>query len=66
MIEAKDKKFKTIFSLRIMTILKEYGFTPTVETDNLNKPGFKCWVYEVTPEFTSALDEILGGSEYAR
>ena len=62
MIETKDKKFKMIFSLRIKTILKEYGFDPVVETDNINKPGFKCWVYEMTPEFISALGEVLGGS----
>ena len=63
MTDAKNKKFKMIFSLRVMSILKEYGFTPVVETDNITKPGFKCWLYEVTPEFTSALNEILGGSE---
>lgn len=52
------QKFKTVFSLRIKKALKEKGFEPDWESDNLVKPGFKCWVYEATPEFMEAFDQV--------
>ena len=57
----KRRNYKTIFSLRIMIALKEFGIMPLFETDNKNKPGFKCWVYEDTPEFNTSLGKIVGG-----
>ncbi len=44
-----------------MIALKEFGIMPLFETDNKNKPGFKCWVYEDTPEFNTSLGKIVGG-----
>lgn len=57
----KRRNYKTIFSLRVMIALKEFGITPLFEADNKNKPGFKCWVYEDTPEFNTSLGKIVGG-----
>lgn len=58
--KCEDVKFKTIFSLRIKIELSKRGFEPVLENDNVNKPGFKCWIYEITPEFDECLDEIMG------
>ena len=52
-------KFKRVYSLRINQELKKLGFEPVLETDNINKPGFKCWVYEVTPAFLKVFDRLL-------
>ena len=51
-------KYKTIYTLSIYLKLKQLGFEPVLENDNVNKPGFKCWVYEVTPEFMVAFTKI--------
>ena len=61
MLKAKKRKYKTIFALRVMMALKDHGVEPLFETDNRDKPGFKCWVYEVTPEFETSLTQIIGG-----
>lgn len=60
-MKTKKRNYKTIFSLRVMIALKECGVTPLFETDNRNKPGFKCWIYEDTPEFNASLSKIMGG-----
>ena len=53
-----NAKYKTIYTLHIQQELKKLGFEPVLENDNVNKPGFKCWVYEVTPTFLAAFEEI--------
>jgi len=57
-------KFKVIYSLKIRVALREKGFEPVFEMDNIYEPGFKCWQYLNTPEFSKTLDEIMekGGS----
>lgn len=57
----KDKKeeYKIIYTLSVKQKLKkDYGLEPVLETDNLKKPGFKCWLYEITPEFLDAFTSI--------
>lgn len=54
-------KYKTIFSLRIRTLLRQKGIEPLFECPNLKIEGYKCWVYSWTDELQSALDDILGG-----
>lgn len=61
MTNTKQPKFKTIFALRIMLALKEEGIEPLFETNNKDKPGFKCWVYEVTPQFLASVEKFIGG-----
>lgn len=60
-MNAKQRNYKTIFSLRVMMALKDDGVKPLFETDNRDKPGFKCWVYEITPEFNASMEKIMGG-----
>ena len=58
------QKYKTIFSLRVRLALRNAGFEPIMESPNPYKPGLKCWVYEITDEFLTALNKILGGDSY--
>lgn len=57
-------KFKNIFSLRIMLELKRRGFEPVAEKTNIYKPELIVWVYEETPDFSQALNDILGVEYY--
>lgn len=50
---------KVIYSLEIRNILAVQGFDYLREIDNFKKPGFKCWIYEATPEFLDIYDQIL-------
>ena len=50
---------KTVYSLRIRNILMIYGFNYLKEIDHPKIPGFKCWLYEATPDFLKFYDEIL-------
>lgn len=65
-MNAKQSKYKTIFSLRVMMALKNYGIEPLFETNNRDKPGFKCWVYIITPEFITTMEKIVGGNKDGR
>ena len=56
--KSKTSKRKIIFSLRVKLELQERGFDPILETDNINKPGFKCWIYNDTKAFSEALTAI--------
>ena len=60
-MNTKQRNYKTIFSLRVMMALKDDGIEPLFETDNRDMPGFKCWVYEITPEFNASMEKIMGG-----
>ena len=55
------RKIKIIYSLRVKTLLGVLGYSYLEEIDNIKKPGFKCWLYEVTPGFKRALDDIMEG-----
>ena len=37
------------------------GFNYLQEVDNPQKEGFKCWIYEASPAFNQAFDDILKG-----
>ena len=54
----KIPRFKRVYSLRIKQELKKLGFEPVTEADNIQKPGFKCWVYEASPAFLEAFENI--------
>ena len=56
-------KFKRVYSLRINQELRKMGFEPVTEADNVQKPGFVCWVYEASPAFLEALDRAISGKE---
>ena len=56
-------KFKRIYSIRIKQELKKMGFEPVTEADNVQKPGFVCWVYEASPAFLNAFTEAIGKKE---
>lgn len=56
-------RFKRVYSLRIKQELKKMGFEPVTEADNIQKPGFVCWVYEASPAFLEALDRAISGKE---
>jgi hypothetical protein len=34
---------------------------PITEMKNPQNPNFNCWVYAVTPDFTSAFEALMGG-----
>jgi hypothetical protein len=34
---------------------------PITEMKNPQNPNFNCWVYSVTPDFTSAFEALMGG-----
>ena len=59
----KDYEYKTIYSLRIRTALREEGFEPVVEIDNPYKKWLKCWRYIDTPAFEEALSKIMKRGE---
>ena len=54
-------KKQIIYSLKVMRQLLERGFVPEQTIPNPIKPPFNCWVFEVTEELQTALDEVLGG-----
>lgn len=58
-----NAKYKTIYTLHIQQELKKLGFEPVLENDNINKPGFKCWVYEATPAFLAAFTKVARKKE---
>lgn len=55
-----------IYSLKVVNELIKRGFTPSLTMPNPIKPQFNCWVFDVTPEFQSAVDDVLGkrGRQY--
>ena len=54
-------KKQIIYSLKVMRQLLERGFVPEQTIPNPINPQFNCWVFEVTEELQTALDEVLGG-----
>lgn len=49
---------KTIYSFRIKNLLELRGFKPLLETNNPKYEGYKCWVYEASPAFLKAFEEV--------
>ena len=60
-MNTKIPKYQIVYSLRIRLALRERGFEPLIEMDNIHKPHFKCWQYLNTPDFAEALSEIMKG-----
>ena len=60
-MQAKKQKYKTIYSLRIRVALREKGIEPLAENDNPHDKRFKCWLYECTPAFWTAFEEVVKG-----
>lgn len=54
---------KVIYSLRIFLKLKELGYNPIATFENPNHPGFTCWVFEKTQEFTQDLNKLIQKGE---
>ena len=52
----ETKKQKVIYSLQVMRSLLEMGFRPVETLDNPVDNKYKCWVFERTAAFDSALD----------
>ena len=57
------KDTKIIYSFRIKNLLEIQGFKPILETNNPYKSGFKCWIFEATPDLLKAFDELLRKEE---
>ena len=57
-MSTKRPKFQWVFSVRIKLGLSKLGIEPILEKDNATQPGFKCWLYEATPEFLKAFPQI--------
>ena len=52
-------KIKMVYSLRVRNLLAAKGIMYIQEVSNPLKEGFKCWLYEETPAFLEAFDQIL-------
>ena len=56
----QNSKIKIVYSLRIHIALQQQGFIPMTEMKNPQNPHLNCWVYAVTPDFTSAFEALMG------
>ena len=56
-----ERKYKIIYSRKIVNQLMELGFHPVDILPNPTKPEFYCWSFEWTEEFDKALGVVLGG-----
>lgn len=54
-------KTKVIYALRVHIELQKRGFVYLTEMRNPQNPHLNCWVYELTDELQTTLDELLGG-----
>ena len=59
----QSSKIKVIYSLRIHVALQQMGINYLTEMKNPKNTQLNCWVYEETPEFKKALDNLMGGKE---
>lgn len=55
-----NQNVKVIYSLKIHIALQQQGFVYLTEMKNPNNPKFNCWVYEETPAFKLAFEQLLG------
>ena len=54
-----NQNVKIIYSLKIHIALQQQGFTYITEMKNPQNPHLNCWVYAVTPDFTSAFEALI-------
>ena len=54
-----NQNVKIVYSLRIHIALQQQGFTYITEMKNPQNPHLNCWVYAITPDFTSAFDALI-------
>lgn len=52
---------KIVYSLWLHIALQEKGFAHITEMKNPRNQKFNCWVYEETPQFIMAFNELTGG-----
>lgn len=52
-------KIKIVYSLKIHLELQKRNIPYILEMKNPRQPNFNCWVYDLTPQFQKAFDEIL-------
>ena len=50
---------KIVYSLKLHIALMQMGFQYVTEMRNPKDVRYSCWVYEATPEFLEAFDELL-------
>lgn len=50
---------KIIYSRRVANYLKEKGFQIIGIDYNIYKPEYICYIFEKTPEFMAAFDDIV-------
>lgn len=56
-----NSNLKIIYSLKVHIALQQRGFTYLTEMKNPNNKTLNCWVYETTPEFIAAFNQIVNG-----
>jgi hypothetical protein len=49
---------KIIFSRRIKDLLIDRGFEPIRRFEDVKRPGFWIWEFQVTPAFLKAFEEV--------
>lgn len=57
-----NTKTKIVYSLKMHIALQRMGFSYLVEMRNPKNAGLNCWVYEETPEFLEAFEELVRGA----
>ena len=50
---------KIVYSLKLHIALMKQGFHYVTEMRNPKDVRYSCWVYEATPEFLEAFDNLL-------
>lgn len=54
-----NSNLKIIYSLKVHIALQMRGFEYLTEMKNPNNKLLNCWVYEETPQFIQAFNEIV-------
>lgn len=58
---------KIIYSMKIMEQLVERGYYPEYSMPNPKNSYYTCWIFNISPDFQAALDDIMkGGSPHER
>lgn len=57
----QNTNYKIVYSMRVHLALQGMGFKCLMEMKNPQNSQLNCWVYERTPQFMKALNQILGG-----
>lgn len=60
-MQKSNSNTKIVYSLRVHTLLQMQGFNYVCVMPNPQNEQYNCWVYERTPAFLKAFEEILKG-----